>query len=163
MTALETTNRLVANGRASAWPRRPLPFAASWAYGEDRPYAMVRAAVQTLARAGETWQALPSGPLIPWVRQAASLVASGGASGIVLFCEDPALAACVANKTPGLRAAAVATTQQAAKATLTMCANLLAVEMPARTFFEIRFILQTLRTNRLPCPSELMEVDCAHR
>ena len=54
------------------------------------------------------------------------------------------LVCCVANKVPGLRAAAVTTVAQAARATHSLGANLLAVEMPGRTYFEVRQILRAV-------------------
>jgi ribose 5-phosphate isomerase RpiB len=62
----------------------------------------------------------------------------------VVFCGDPGLVCCVANKVPGLRAAAAWTVTQAARAALALGANLVAVEMPGRTFFEVRQILRAL-------------------
>ena len=51
------------------------------------------------------------------------------------------------------RAAPVVTIAQAARATLTLGANLLAVEMPGRTFFEVRQILRILCCGDGPnCP-----------
>ena len=61
-----------------------------------------------------------------------------------MFCADPGLVCCVANKVNGVRAAAVLTVFQAARATLTLGANLLAVEMPGRTIFEVRQIMLSL-------------------
>jgi ribose 5-phosphate isomerase RpiB len=69
-----------------------------------------------------------------------------------VFCADPSLVCCVINKVAGLRAAAVATVAQAARATLTLGANVLAVEMPGRTFFEVRQILRTLLVGEVMCP-----------
>jgi hypothetical protein len=85
-----------------------------------------------------------------------------------LFCADPGLACCVANKLPGLRAVAVTTVAQAARATLALAANLLVVEMPGRTFFEVRQILRTLSGSTTSCPDgvacTLRELDGhAHR
>jgi ribose 5-phosphate isomerase RpiB len=86
----------------------------------------------------------------------------------VVFCEDPGLVCCVANKVAGLRAVAVSTISQAARATLTLNANLLAVEMPGRTYFEVRQILRTLCNGSGICPEgvacTLQELDGhAHR
>ena len=150
------TNGHATNGRLMP-ARRVTPLVASrWAYGQDRSFAMVGAAVQTLERSGETWSPLHSaGSPITWATTVAELVAGGEYDGIVLFCEDPAMATLIANKTPGVRAAAVSTVNQAARATLTIAANLLAVEMPGRTFFEIRHILHLLRESRVGCPAEL--------
>ena len=85
------------------------------------------------------------------------------------LADQPAgLACCVANKVPGLRAVPVTTLQQAARATLNLAANLLVVEMPGRTFFEIRQTLRTLINLTHPCPDgvacTLTELDGhAHR
>jgi hypothetical protein len=56
----------------------------------------------------------------------------------------------------------------AARATLSLAANLLAVEMPGRTFFEVRQILRTLIAAPGACPGgvacTLRELDGhAHR
>ena len=95
-------------------------------------------------------------------------MASGECAGGVVFCDDPALVCCVANKLPGLRAAAVTTVAQAARATLTLGANLLAVEMPGRTYFEMRQMVRLLlcRGRAAPTgrPATLRELDGhAHR
>ena len=145
------------NGHATTGRQMPAHRVVSrWAYGQERAFAMVGAAVQTLARSGEAWNPLhAAGSPIAWAATVAELVSHGEYDGIVLFCEDPAMAALIANKTLGVRAAAVSTVDQAARATLTIAANLLAVEMPGRTFFEIRHILHLVRESRLTCPAEL--------
>jgi Ribose/Galactose Isomerase len=154
MQTLTQTNGHMTNGRLTPF-LRPV-VASKWAYGQDRAFAMVGAAVATLARSGEAWEPLHAGgSAVAWAATVAELLANEEYNGVVLFCEDPAMAALVANKTPGVRAAAVSTVHQAARATLTIAANLLAVEMPGRTFFEIRHILQLLRESRLGCPAEL--------
>ena len=156
MQTATLTNGHATNGRLTP-ARRFAPLVASnWAYGQDRAFAMVGAAVQTLARSGEAWEPLhAAGSAVAWAAAVAELVARGEYDGIVLFCADPAMAALIANKTPGVRAAAVSTVDQAARATLTIAANLVAVEMPGRTFFEIRHILHLVRESRLGCPAEL--------
>ena len=95
-------------------------------------------------------------------------VKRGECCGGVIFCGDPGLICCVANKTVGVRATAATTVSQAARATLTLGANLIAVEMPGRTFFEIRQILRTLCLTATACPADvactLQELDGhAHR
>ena len=92
----------------------------------------------------------------------------GDCLGGVIFCGDPGLVCCVANKLAGLRAVPVATVAQAARATLTLGANLLVVEMPGRTFFEVRQVLRTLCEAAGGCPDgvacTLRELDGhAHR
>jgi hypothetical protein len=124
-------------------------------YGTDRPHVLVECAVQALRREGLALRELPkAGESLPcrWARALAECVARGECAGGVVFCEDPGLVCCVANKVPGLRAVAVTTVSQAARATLTLAANLLAVEMPGRTFFEVRQILRTLCGAPQTCP-----------
>jgi ribose 5-phosphate isomerase RpiB len=143
-----------------------------WGYAEDRPTASVRSAVQALAREGVALQELkPSDAdaVCQWSRAVAECVARGDCQGGAVFCADPGLACCVANKVPGLRAVSVTSVTQAARATLTLGANLLIVEMPGRTYFEVRQILRTLCQVALPtCPPgvacTLQELDGrAHR
>ena len=97
----------------------------------------------------------------------AECVARGDCCGGVVFCQDTSLICCVANKLPGLRAAPVSTIAQAARATLTLGANLLAVEAPGRTYFELRQMVRLLCASGA-CPdgpaATLRELDGhAHR
>ena len=146
--------------------------AARWGYAQERPHPLVRSAVQSLEREGVRVQELPAiGEALAcrWARAVAECVARAECHGGVVFCHDPGLVCCVANKLAGLRAAAVTTVGQAARATLTLGANLLVVEMPGRTFFEVRQIFRTLCTSAGPeCPDgvvcTLQELDGhAHR
>lgn len=142
-----------------------------WGFGQDRAYPMVQAAVRMLMREKLSLRELscPSDdPGCLWAKAVAECLARGECKGGVLFCDDPGLVACVANKVAGLRAVPVTTVCQAARATLTLAANLLVVEMPGRTFFEIRQILRTLVANGTTCPDgvacTLKELDGhAHR
>jgi hypothetical protein len=151
----------------AAAPVKPL-----WGYGQDRAHPMVQSAARAVQRDGVALRELPAADRTPapgWARAVAECVAGGGCVGGVLFCENPALVCCVANKVAGLRAAAVATIGQAAQALLTIAPNLVVVEMPGRTFFEIRQILRTFCQAGLPrCPDgaacTLQELDGhAHR
>jgi ribose 5-phosphate isomerase RpiB len=143
-----------------------------WGYGTERPDSLVQSAIEAVQREG-----LPLKALAPttgeatcrWARSVAECIARRECRGGVLFCQDPGLVCCVANKLTGLRATAVTTVSQAARATLTLGANLVAVEMPGRTFFEVRQILRTLcRISEIACPAGvacvLQELDGhAHR
>lgn len=123
--------------------------------GTDRPYPLVDCALRALAREGVECRRTPPdrGELTcRWARRLAECVAAGECSGGVLFCEDAGLVACVANKVPGLRAVPVTTIGQTARAVLSLGANLLAVEMPGRTYFEIRQILRELCCSGGSCP-----------
>jgi hypothetical protein len=143
---------------------------ATWGFAQDRPYPTVAPALLTLAREGLCVVEMPCSSDQPcrWSQAIAQCVARGDCRGGVIFCEDPGLVCCVANKVPGLRAIAIATISQATRAALTLNANLLAVEMPGRTYFEIRQILRTMCLSARSCPdsvaSILQELDGhAHR
>jgi ribose 5-phosphate isomerase RpiB len=143
-----------------------------WGVGQDRAYPLVHSALQTLARERVPVRALPeaNGELpCRWAKAVAECVARGECAGGVLFCAEPELVCCVANKVGGLRAAAALSVAQAARAVLNLGANLLVVEMPGRTFFEVRQILRELCAGaRRLCPDgvacTLRELDGhAHR
>jgi ribose 5-phosphate isomerase RpiB len=144
--------------------------AATVEIAQDREYPLVRSARQALAREGVEVRELATctSEECRWARAVAECIARGECAGGVIFCLDPGLVCCVANKLAGLRAAAVTTVQQAARATLTLGANLLAVEMPGRTYFEVRQILRLLCDANGGCPAgvacTLQELDGhAHR
>jgi hypothetical protein len=149
----------------------PRTQAARWGYAQDRPHAVVRTAIDALGREGAAFRELTGdcrGEECRWAKVAAECIGTGSCQGGVVFCSDPGLVCCVANKLPGLRAVAVASVAQAARATLTLGANLLAVEMPGRTFFEVRQILRTVCQASGTCPPgvacSLQELDGhAHR
>jgi hypothetical protein len=144
----------------------------SWGYGEDRPHPLVRSAVDSLRGEGIVPSELPAcgdEAVCQWAKAVAEWVASGECSGSIVFCQDPGLVCCVANKLAGLRAVSVITVAQATRATLTLGANLVAVEMPGRTFYEVRQLIRTLaRAGSPACPPgaayTLQELDGhAHR
>jgi ribose 5-phosphate isomerase RpiB len=126
-----------------------------WGYGQDRPYYLLGAALRAVRREGIAVTDLPAanGSAAGWAKAVARCVADGTCRGGVVFCDDPGLICCVANKVTGLRAVPVVTVAQAARATLTLGANLLAVEMPGRTYFEMRQIIRILCCGDGPsCP-----------
>ncbi len=123
------------------------PTVATWGIAQDRPYPLVKSAVQSMSREQTPVRELSAacvGSECDWAQALAECVSRGDCCGGVVFCQDTSLICCVANKLPGLRAAAVVTVAQAARASLTLGVNLLAVEMPGRTFFEVRQILRNL-------------------
>jgi hypothetical protein len=145
---------------------------ATWGYAQDRTHAPVQSAVRAVQREGVFLQELSlkgEGAPCRWARAVADCVARGEYGGGVVFCQDTALICCVANKIAGLRAAAVCTVAEAARVVFSLGANLVAVEMPGRTFFEVRQILRTLcRPETAACPlgvaGTLQELDGhAHR
>jgi len=144
----------------------------TWGCAQDHGYTVVQSALQALKREEILLRSLPvieDTQLSRWAKAIGDCVGQGECCGGVVFCQDPGLVCCVANKVPGLRAVAVTTVAQAARAMLTVGANLLAVEMPGRTFFEIRQILrQFCAGGQRACPDgvsyTLRELDGhAHR
>jgi hypothetical protein len=144
--------------------------APNWGCGQDWPHASVHSALQALEREGLRFRPLSEsngGSSASWARSVAECVSQGTCCGGVIFCENPALVCCVANKIAGLRAATVTTLGQLGRALEALAPNLIAVEMPGRTFFEVRQILRTVWANRT-CPEgvacTLKELDGhAHR
>lgn len=131
----------------------------TWGISQERNSPLVESAIVALRREGIGLKPLPAieGKLpCRWAQALAECIANGECQGGVIFAQDPALICCVANKLPGLRAASVSTIDSAARATFNLQANFLAVEMPGRTWHEIRQILRLACTlpNR-PCPEGL--------
>jgi hypothetical protein len=123
----------------------PADETCQWGYAQERPDSAVTSAVQALERDGIRLAALD----VP-----ADALWKAGA-GAIVFCGDPGLVCCVANKYSGVRAAVVATPQAAARARQSLGANLFAIEMPGPTFFELRQILRTICAGAPACPAAL--------
>ena len=112
--------RLLPNARADTIAR------AGHAPHVEEPDDFARKVLASAAREGLGLREFPAAGdrlLCRWAKAVAECVASGECVGGVIFCDDPALVCCVANKLPGLRAAAVTTVAQAARATLTLGAR----------------------------------------
>ena len=131
----------------------------AWGYSvEGKPPAMLQAALRTLHRTGARPHELPpcNGEACSWVRRVAECLRDGTCRVAVLFCEDTSLACCVANKVPGVRAAAVWTVAQARRALGQLGANLLVVETAGRTFYECKELLRLCCDREpTPCPEGL--------
>ena len=126
-----------------------------WAYAvEGKPTPMLQVALHSLRKHGAEPRPLPqcNGEPCVWVRDLAAWLASGECRVAVLFCADAGLACCVANKVPGVRAAAVSSIGEAARALRSLGANLLVVEMTACTYFECRELLRLCREHPSACP-----------
>ena len=144
----------------------------TWGFAQEHPQPLVTSALQALEREGVRFQALPPATGTQpgaWSRSVAECIAAGTCRGGRVFCADAGLVCCVANKLAGLRAIAVASLPQAARAKAALGPNLVAIEMPGRTFFELRQIIRTLCQAAHPvCPAgvanTLRELDGhAHR
>jgi hypothetical protein len=114
---------------------------------------MVAIALRAAERNGHSPQVLPEckGEACNWVRQVAECLRSGKCRRAVLFCRNACLACCIANKVPGVRAAAVGTVAQAARALEQLGANLLVVDMADCTYFECKEFLR-LCCDGAACP-----------
>jgi hypothetical protein len=129
-----------------------------WAYAvEGKPTTMLAVALESHRRQRTEPQHLPdcNGEPCVWVRDVAACVAAGDCSVGILFCADPGLACCVANKVPGVRAVAVGSVGEAVRALRSLGANLLAVEMAQRTYYECREMLRLCQNNAPACPPAL--------
>lgn len=141
-----------------------------WGYAvEGRPSTMLQIALRAVQGNGSQPQVLPecNGEMCDWVRRVAECLRIGRCRAAVLFCCDASLSCCIANKVPGVRAAAVWTVTQATNALQQLGANLLVVEMAERTYFECKEILR-LCCEGGACPPQiacvLQELDGhAHR
>ena len=120
---------------------------------QGRPAPMLEVALRALTRDGISSQGLPecNGSTCDWVRGVAECLRNGQCRAAILFCEDPELACCVANKVAGIRAASVQSVAQATRAVEQLGANVLVVEMAGRTFFEFKELLR-LAGNGTVCP-----------
>ena len=105
---------------------------------------MLQAALRSVLRNTAPPAPLPvcNGDACRWVRAVADCLVRGDCQRAVLFCDDATVACCVANKVPGVRAAAVHSLRQAMRATTRLGANLLIVETADRTYFEFEQLLQ---------------------
>lgn len=122
---------------------------------EGKPAPMLQVALGAFARNGAAPRTLPAcdGDRCAWVRQVAECLKRRECRAAVLFCDDACLACCVANKVAGVRAAAVWTVPQAARAVERLGANLLVVETAGRTYWEFKEILNLCcRRTAATCP-----------
>jgi hypothetical protein len=130
---------------------------ANWICAQERPFSVVASVVEALRKEGISLHAWPergSDSVIQWARKLAEEVSHG--SGAIVFCHDPALVCCVANRQPRIRAASVTNVALARRALDTMAANWLAIEWPGPTYFEIKQLLALVsRTPVRDCPIEL--------
>jgi hypothetical protein len=118
----------------------------------ETPDALVDAALAALRREGTLLTMLPGRIPLEWARAAAKDQAGG-----IVFCGDPGLVCCIANKLKGVRAAAVSSVRQALQARRTFGATFLAVETPGRTLFELRQIVRAA-VQPVACPADVAKL-----
>jgi hypothetical protein len=125
----------------------------TWCYAQEKQDAIVSAAIKALERDGAILTKLD----FTTARQIAATIVAGRRGGIV-FCGDPATVCCIANKIAGVRAASVVNAMQLGRVKKNLGANLFAIEMPGRTFFELRQLLKAIVMETTPCPMEIANV-----
>jgi ribose 5-phosphate isomerase RpiB len=135
----------------------------NWGYALERPDSLADSAMQSLKREGIHLQEVaPSRKseslACGLAREAADAVSHGECSGAVVFCLDPLLVCCIANKTKGIRAAAPGSPAQASRAVKTLGVNFLALEIGKQTFFELRQIVRCVCGVPGTCPETLAGV-----
>jgi ribose 5-phosphate isomerase RpiB len=139
----------------------------SWGYILERPDPRVASVVQSLKREGVNLQELSTSRQAPaecenracgLAREAAQVVSRGDSMGAIVFCVDPLLACCIANKVKGIRAAALVSPAQANQAVKGLGINFLALGFGQQTFFELRQILRCLCGGPAACPGAVAEI-----
>jgi len=104
-----------------------------------------------------------------WARRIADCMARGDCQGGIVFCQEPGLVCCVANKLAGLRATVLTTPSQACRIIVALGPNVVAIEATGRTFFELKQMLRAVgKSEPGKCPPHvscvLAELDGhAHR
>jgi ribose 5-phosphate isomerase RpiB len=128
---------------------------ATWGYAQEHPEPLVGSVVHSLKRDGMNFKELAittdCNTACGLARAAAECVIRGECHGVVVFCQDPGLVCCVANKVKGLRAVPALSVPHASRASKLLGANFLAVTMSGKTFYELRQLLRTLCTTEIAC------------
>jgi len=153
------------NGKAHTttprWTRSALEVVptSQWVLTLERPFPLVGAAVQSLQRdqirflsvgqesdpvigGKDRIGLLSHGTITAWAQELAHEIEHAHCVGVIALTTDPGLVCCVANKTASVRAVAISTLAQAHRALLSLQPNFVALEMPGRTYFEIRQVLR---------------------
>lgn len=141
----------------------------NWGIAVERPSPTVTAAIKALLREGRTLTDLETrGDVIGWIRSLATQVLRGPMPGAVIVSDQASLAACIANKIPGMRAASVSQAAEIGSLKAILSPNLFALTAAGRTFFELRQLLRLATASPPSCPEKmamiLQELDGhAHR
>lgn len=149
----------VRRGETSSFTVRDAPSKAGIGVALERPDGVVASAVQGLRKEGVSlldWS--PRGEsLAGWAWSLGLLVKESATSGVA-FASNASLVACIASKVAGVRAARVVNGLEVSRAIGGFGANLLSVEMPGRSFFEIKQILRAAATGVPRSPAEVENV-----
>ena len=138
-------------------------IAGGWGIALESPHSLLAAALKALANEGLSLVTLENAgkDKLAWVKSLAKRIAEGKPPGALLVSEHAALAACVANKTHGIRAAVVSQPGEVRLLKATLGPNLFTVAAAGRTYFELRQIVKLATAS--PPVSPLGEIDDAHR
>jgi ribose 5-phosphate isomerase RpiB len=137
-----------------------------WIYAQERVDPMAGSVIQLLKREGLNFsevkvpgcQSATGADACSMAREVAQSVVRGECTGALVFCLDPGLVCCVANKVKGIRAVGVHSAPQACRAVKGLAANFLALEIGKSTFFELRQILRGICGASGTCPEPLVGV-----
>jgi hypothetical protein len=132
---------------------------AHWRLAQERPYPLVQSVADALRRDGVALEAVtPKGDqsLCRWAQSLAEAIARNGSLGLMVFCEDTGLLCCIANKVAGVRATAALWPPRRSACVNALAANLVAVDITSRTFFELKQLVKAVCTSVLPtCSGEI--------
>jgi ribose 5-phosphate isomerase RpiB len=136
------------------------PQPGAFGVAQEKATGVVDSVIQSLRRDGVTLTSMQECRESPasWAKSLAGTVAQGECGRLTVFCSDPGLVCCVANKLPGIRAVTVSSALQTVRASSGLAANVFAVEMPGRTFFEARQILLNVSKAATTCPTEVAHI-----
>jgi len=124
----------------------------------DRAYDYLRAVVTSLDRDGFSFSLKAvNGPPSHWTCEIAQQIIPEKNAGAVIFTCSPSVVACVANKIAGIRAVMVSTIPQYQLALLQLNPNIVVVEMPGRTFFEMKYFARCLYRRSQLIDSSLLQ------
>jgi hypothetical protein len=132
----------------------------TWGIAVEAPSPVVAAAIQALLQDGRmlTVMEYVRGDVVDWIRSIAHQVVQRQAPGAVVVSEQPSLAACIANKVPGMRAASVSQTSEIGALKAVLSPNLFALTAAGRTFFELRQMLKLATASPPACPESTAKV-----
>lgn len=124
---------------------KPTPLLSSALTAAQREACPPR--VQVSERCGWDWLSEVLGPLT-----------SGELRLVLVFDARGLLGACLANKAPGVRAAAIVTLDDARRALQDLGANFLLTDQRGKTWFELRQLLRICAGASPHCPDEVAKM-----
>jgi hypothetical protein len=165
---LKTNGVRVVRNEESARPKTPgeAKTVVGWAYAQERLDPMIGSVVQSLKREGLNLSELSPGTssssagdmACSFTRNIGQRVVRGECRGAVVFCLDPGLVCCVANKVKGIRAVPIQSAAEACRGIKGLAPNFVALEIGKSTFYEMRQILRGICGTAVACPEIMAKV-----